>query len=78
MKIKQACLQSIDGHEMLLTWLDVRPGLKPGSIISLADFKPEKKWVVQELYQHEHDATDFDFHRKWDNNNYDHHKGLGV
>lgn len=78
MTIKHAILKSLDGNEMLTTWLDVKPGLKSGAIITLSDFKPDTKWVVQMLFKQEHDAVDFDFHRKWDNNNYDHHKGLNL
>lgn len=78
MTIKQAILKNINGNETLTTWLDVRPGLKTGAIVSLKDFKPGEKWVVQELFEQEHDARDFDFHRRWTNNNFDKHEGLGL
>lgn len=78
MKIKHAILKNINGNETLTTWLDVRPGLKAGSIITLKDFKPDIKWVVKQLFEPEHDSVDFDFHRKWDNNNYDKHEGLKL
>src|SRR5436305_12591594 len=78
MKIKHAVLKNLNGNESLTTWLDVRPGLKAGAIVTLKDFRPEERWVVEQLFEQEHDATDFDFHRGWDNNNYDQHKGLGV
>lgn len=78
MKIVQCHLKNLNGNETLVTWLDVHPQLKPGVIVSLRDFKPEERWQVAEIYGGEHDAIDFDFHRKWDNNNYDKHKGLGI
>lgn len=78
MRIVQATLKSIDGNEMLTTWLDVQPKLKEGAIITLRDFKPEKHWMVERLFAHTHEAADFNFHRKWDNNNYDKHEGLGI
>ena len=80
MKVKQAYLvaTTIDGEKITMTtWLDIQPALKEGAVVTLKDF-PHVKWRVLELYAAEHDAQDFDFHRKWDNNNYDHHTGLGV
>lgn len=77
MKIVQVQLKSF--NETLTTWVDVRPGLKPGAIITLKDWEdPKKHWEVVAVYGNEHDASDFEFHRKWDNNNYDKHKGLGL
>lgn len=78
MKIKQAVLKNLNGNETMTTWLDVRPGLKAGAIVSLKDFKPEERWRVEELFEQEHEATDFDFHRNWTNNNFDKHVGLGL
>jgi hypothetical protein len=78
MKIKHAVLKNLNGNETLTTWLDVQPTLKEGAIISLKDFKPDELWLVSALYKDEHESTDLDFHRKWDNNNYDHHKGLDL
>jgi hypothetical protein len=77
MKVRQAYIRSEEGGVMT-TFLDDRPDLKVGSIISLKDYKPEIKWIVEFLSEHLHDASDFEFHRKWDNNNYDKHKGLGI
>lgn len=71
MKVKQAYLVSHEtgGKDTLTmtTWLDVRPGLVQGALITLKDF-PNVLWNVKELYDQEHDAADFDWHRKWDNN----------
>lgn len=82
MNIRQATLQAITEHGEILTfttWLDVQPKLKKDAIITLKDFHdPKQKWVVKELYEIEHEATDFDFHRKWDNNNYAKHGGLDI
>lgn len=78
MKIVQVKLENMAQEgETLTTWVDVRDGLAEGSIISLKEY-PGREWVVSEYYGQEHEAKDFDFHRKWDNNNYDRHKGLGV
>lgn len=77
MKIVQVDLQS-DHHEVLTTWVDQRPKLKVGSIITLLDFKPETRWVVVKMYSMIHDSHEFDFHRKWDNNDYSKHRGLNY
>lgn len=29
---------------------------------------PQTRWLVIKLYDKVHDAKDFDWHRKWDNN----------
>ncbi|MHB8600884.1 MAG: hypothetical protein ACYDER_29290 [Ktedonobacteraceae bacterium] len=55
MKIKQAILKNINGNEVMTTWLDVRPGLKAGAIVSLKDFKPEERWRVEELFEPAHE-----------------------
>lgn len=57
-----------DGRrELMTTWVDVRKDLKQGAIISLKNAKG--KWRVDYLYQDGiYEATDFDWHRKWDNN----------
>lgn len=56
MRIKQAILKNINGPETLTTWLDVRPGLKAGAIVSLKDFKPSERWRVEQMFEQEHDA----------------------
>lgn len=76
MTIVQARLRS--DKEILTTWLDKRPDLQPGAHITLKDFKPKQLWRVEEVYITELDSKDLDFHRKWDNNNYDRHKGLRI
>jgi hypothetical protein len=82
MKIVQVKLKSV--NETLITWVDKRPDLKVGAIVTLKDWAdpqyPDsvKHWEVIEIWANEHEAADFDFHRKWDNNNYDKHKGLGL
>lgn len=65
-------------NEVMTTWVDTRPDLKLGCWITLKEFKPSIRWQVIELYGAVHDAKDFDFHRKWDNNDYTKHEGLKV
>lgn len=81
MKIVQADLyHQIDASHArtMMTWLYNKPGLKTGVTVTLKD-QPNIVWQVINLYNSdEHDVTDFDFHRKWDNNNYDKHEGLKV
>ena len=68
-----------NNKEVLTTWVDDRPGLKEGNYITLKDFKPDIKWLIIKVYRDmPKDSKDFDFHRKWDNNNYEHHKGLNL
>lgn len=67
MKIVQVQLKS-DNGETLVTWLDSRKGLKEGVYVTLKDFKPDTKWEVVNLYPGEHESSEFDWHRKWDNN----------
>lgn len=68
MKIVQVELASPVTHERLTTWVDNRPDLKEGALISLKDFQPDTVWAVVKLYDKIHEARDFDWHRKWDNN----------
>lgn len=68
MKIIQVFLRNPKGPETLTTWVDVRPTLKVGNLITLKDFKPDQQWLVDAIYPGEHEAKDFDWHRKWDNN----------
>lgn len=77
MKIVQVTLQS-KIRETFTTWVDKRPELKIGSRISLKDLKPETTWLVVNIYDKELDSKDLEFHRKWDNNNYDKHEGLKL
>lgn len=77
MQIRQAYLRN-ENSEVMTTWLDDDPRLKEGVFITLKDFKPEMKWEVIQLYHDSREAADFDFHRKWDNNNYDKHVGLAI
>ena len=80
MKIVQVDLRHeyTNGEALTMTtWLDMRPDLKVGVSVSLKDISPAE-WRVVKLYDAVHEAADFDFHRKWDNNNYDKHKGLKV
>ncbi len=68
MKIVQVKLENLDqSGETLTTWVDSRNGLKEGAFVTLKDY-PNKRWVIVELYNKEHDAKDFEWHRKWDNN----------
>lgn len=68
--------EKIIGYHILTTWVDKHPKLKLNSEIELKG--KEGVWIVAHLYDSEHDYDEFDFHRKWDNNNYDKHKGLNV
>lgn len=67
--IVQVMLRS-EHNEVMTTWLDVRPGLKEGAFVTLKDDRnlPQTRWLVIRLYDKVHDAKDFDWHRKWDNN----------
>lgn len=76
MNIMQAELQH--GPERLTTWLDVQPGLKVGAMITLKGYSPDQLWYVSKLYSSVHNSTEFDFHRKWDNNDYQKHNGLKI
>jgi len=67
MKVIQVRLMN-ENKETFTTWVDVRPNLKQGSLITLKDFKPDTKWTVVDLYPTVHESTEFDWHRKWDNN----------
>lgn len=77
--IVQAVLEAIEGGEVLTTWLDKKPNLVAGSIVSLKTYKdPTKKWRVARIYDMEHSVHDFDFHYRWDNNDYSKHEGLKI
>lgn len=68
MKIVQVKLENLDyPGETLTTWVDVRPGLQEGALVTLKG-QPGMEWVVKEYYGKEHEADEFDWHRKWDNN----------
>lgn len=69
MTIVQVTLEN-DYGERLTTWVDKRPDLHIGSKVQLKDFKPEVWWKVEAIYDydHQHHASDFDWHRKWSNN----------
>lgn len=68
-----------NGKEMLTTWVDDRSDLKTGKYITLKDFKPNIRWYVVRIYRDTpKDSKDFDFHRKWDNNDYSKHTGLTI
>ena len=66
-----------DHAHTLTTWVEKKPGLKKGSLITLEEY-PGWVWNVIHFYNEEHEFDDFDFHRKWDNNNYDRHTGSIV
>lgn len=67
MTIIQVKLKS--SNEILTTWVDKRVGLKVGTIITLKNWpESDKRWEIIELWNNEHESTDFDWHRKWDNN----------
>lgn len=77
---KQIVLCDIETNDRhMTTWLDKHPKLKEGTSVSLADYEPETYWLVRKIYDGPvHTVKDFDFHRKWDNNDYTKHEGLGV
>lgn len=64
MAIRQAFVTSLDDSEVLTTWLDMRPGLRLGVVITL-DGHPGKRWLVAELPEVEHDPARFRWHRRW-------------
>lgn len=67
------------GNRQMTTWLDKNPKLAVGVKITLADYDKDTVWEVKAMYEGSvHYWNDFDFHRKWDNNNYDKHEGLGI
>jgi hypothetical protein len=69
------CDLQCDNRQMT-TWLDKHPKLTKGVQVTL-DGQTDL-WTVKTIYEsaEPHYASDFDFHRKWDNNNYDKHEGL--
>lgn len=73
--MKQCTLKS--ARSVMTTWLESRPDVKLGTIIELKEV-PKKHWEVIAIYDNEIESTDLDFHRKWDNNNYDKHQGLNL
>lgn len=76
MKVKQVILRSTTSE--LTTWLESRPDIKVGNTVELKE-TGKRLWKVVRVFEDiEVDSSDLEFHRKWDNNNYDHHKGLGL
>jgi len=73
------CDLEADKRQMT-TWLEAVPKLKEGVEITLKDYAdPNLRWKVKKVYDGPaHYTNDFDFHRTWDNNNYDKHKGLSL
>ena len=68
-----------NGKEMMTTWVDDRPGIKEGNYLTLKDCKADIKWHITKVYRDTpKDSKDFDFHRKWDNNDYSKHTGLTL
>lgn len=54
------------GYRLMTTWLENTKDVKVGSLISLKDVPG--KWEIMRVYDKEHDAQEFNWHRKWDNN----------
>lgn len=75
MKLVQVTLEN-DKKERFTTWVDNRKELRPGVKVTLKDYRPNVKWTVYQVFEAQIDAKDIEFHRKWDNNNYDKHEGL--
>jgi hypothetical protein len=76
MKIVQVILYS--NSSQMTTWVDNRPDLKEGVDIELKEI-PGRLWRVAKIFRGvELDSKALDFHRKWDNNNYDKHEGLKI
>jgi hypothetical protein len=65
MRIVQVQLREVNTTGILTTWVDKKPGLKKGSIVTLKDQK-ERKWEVLEIYSPEKEHTEL--HRGWNNN----------
>lgn len=61
----------------MTTWLDLSKPFKRNDYVELKEM-PGVKWLVAEIYDIELESSDLDFHRKWDNNNYDKHDGLKI
>ena len=51
----------------MTTWVNKHPALKEGVDICLTK-QPNIKWRVIRIYPVVHESTEFDWHRKWDNN----------
>ena len=75
MKIIQVKLKS--GRSRMTTWVEKRSDVKVGNKLELKEI-PDKVWEIDSVYSIELNSRDLDFHRKWDNNNYDKHVGLGL
>jgi len=72
-KLRQVSLKS--GRVGMTTWVDDRPDLKEGVVITLKTYiEPTREWKVERLYETVREESDF--MRKFDNNNYDKHVGL--
>lgn len=54
------------GIAKMTTWVENRPDLKVGVVINLKDKIGD--WTVDRVYDNAHSASEFDWHRKWDNN----------
>jgi hypothetical protein len=54
------------GDRLMTAWVNKHPNLKEGVWINLEGIVG--LWKVLKIYPRVHEATDFDWHRKWDNN----------
>lgn len=65
---------NLELHHQMTTWLDADSRIKEGVVITLKDYKPDMKWVIDKVYS---TMTKADIDKRgWDNNNYDKHEGL--
>ena len=73
----QVDLKRADGVEMT-TWVDKRPDLKEGVLLSLKDEDKDVFWRVNKVYDIEMDKDQVEKNRGWDNNNYEKHDGTAM
>ena len=73
----QVDLKRADGVEMT-TWVDKRPDLKEGVLLSLKDEDKDVFWRVNKVYDIEMDKDQVEKNRGWDNNYYEKHDGTGM
>lgn len=74
-KLRQVSLKS--GKIGMTTWVDDKPGLKEGAVITLKTYiEPERKWLVEKLYEGSREEKDFV--RNFKNDDTRKHPGLWV
>lgn len=72
-KLRQAQLKS--DNIGMTCWIDDKPSLKNGIVISLKTYiEPDRKWTIEKLYDTVHEESEFV--HNYDNNDYTKHVGL--